>query len=192
MENKNLEALLRHPSSVFSFGEAALIWRESNRQRVQKRLYRYVRAGKLYSVRKGFYAKDPEYDRYELATKIYPPSYIGFETVLAQEGVIFQYSSSIFVASYLTRAITADGQSFVYRKIKDGVLTNTLGIEKGEHYFRATKERAFVDLLYVRKAASFDHLSSMDFEKCFAIAAIFDNKALMKRVEFFSHLAKDA
>lgn len=192
MENKNIEALLRHSSTVFSFAEVAMVWEETNIQRLQKRLYRYLKAGKLYSPRKGFYAKNSDYDRYELATKIYPPSYISFETVLAEEGVIFQYSSSIFAASYLARAITCDGQNLVYRKIRGDILVNTLGIEDKGLYFRATKERAFVDLLYLRKNASFDHLSSLDFEKCFAIAAIFDNKALMKRIAFFSKLAKDA
>jgi predicted transcriptional regulator of viral defense system len=56
-------------------------------------------------------------NKFEIATKIYKPSYISFETVLSQSGVIFQYYSQIFVASYLTREIEVDGQKYFYRKI---------------------------------------------------------------------------
>jgi len=39
----------------------------------------------------------------ELAVKINTPSYISFETVLAQAGVIFQFYESVFVASHLSK-----------------------------------------------------------------------------------------
>jgi len=41
-------------------------------------------------LRRGLYAKDNSYDKNELATKIYIPSYISFETVLRNAGAIFQ------------------------------------------------------------------------------------------------------
>jgi hypothetical protein len=50
-------------------------------------LNKYVTAGKLIRVRRGLYAKDKDYNRFELATRINTPSYISFETVFTGSGL---------------------------------------------------------------------------------------------------------
>ncbi|MFW6160339.1 MAG: hypothetical protein ACOC57_04270 [Acidobacteriota bacterium] len=92
---------------------------ETNAALLKRRINYYVKNKELYSIRKGIYAKDRNYDRLELANKIYTPSYISLETVLSREGIVFQHYDQIFVVSYLTREITCDGQRYVFRKIKD-------------------------------------------------------------------------
>lgn len=170
-------------NSVFSIKDIALLWGESDTGLVKMRTYRYVKAGKLYSIRKGLYAKDKNYDKSELATKIYTPSYISFETVLGKAGVTFQYYNQIFVASYLTREITVEGQIYAYRKIKDSVLTNNAGIEHKENYSAATLERAFLDLVYLNKDYHFDNLSGMNWDRIFEILPIYTNKRMEKTVK---------
>lgn len=172
-------------STVFTAKDLALLWSETDTNLVKRRAYRYVKSGKLHAVRRGIYTKDKNYDRLELATKIYTPSYISMETVLAKEGIIFQHYSQIFVASYLTREITCDGEIYVFRKFRDSVLTNLAGIEKKEHYFIASKERAFLDMVYLHKNYHFDNLGSIDWEKCFAILSIYENKEMAKRLNFY-------
>ncbi len=84
---------------MFSFKEILLQSGEDNPKKLMERLAYYVRTGDLYRIRRGIYAKDKNYNRLEVATKIMTPAYISFETVLRDEGMIFQYYSQIFVVN---------------------------------------------------------------------------------------------
>lgn len=181
-----LETLLRSPKSIFSIRDVALMWGEENNKTISMRLNKYVKAGKLIRVRRGLYAKDKNYDRFELATRIYTPSYVSFETVLTREGVSFQYYGNIFVASYVNREITTGDQKITFIRMKDYVLSNIAGIENKAGYSIATKERAFLDRVYVSKDYHFDNLASLDWNKVFKIVPIYYNKRLEKKVkEYF-------
>jgi len=178
-----LEAILRSNQTVFSSRDVALIWKESNNAIINDRLKKYAKVGKLTRIHQGFYAKDKNYDRFELATKIYTPSYISFETVLTREGINFQYYGNIFVASYLNREIEAGGQKINYVRMKDYVLSNPAGIEHRSGVAWATKERAFLDRLYVSKEYHFDNMDPLDWKKVFEIVPIYRNKRLEKMVQ---------
>ena len=183
MRKTNILDIFRANNTVFTFKDLSLILGETDKNYLRKKIYRYVKAKKLYSIRRGLYAKDKNYNKFELATKIYTPSYISFETVLSRAGIIFQFYSQIFVASYLAREITVDGQKHVYKKIKDEILTNHLGIEQKENYAIAIPERAFLDTLYLYKKYHFDNLSPINWKKVFEILPIYQNKALEKRIK---------
>ncbi|MCX7974150.1 MAG: hypothetical protein N3B16_06555 [Candidatus Aminicenantes bacterium] len=165
---------------------------ESNASLLKRRLNYYVQKGELYPIRKGIYAKDKDYDRLELATKIYTPAYISLETVLAREGIIFQHYDRIFVVSYLSREIFCDGQIYVFRRIKDSVLMNPLGVENKGHYYIASMERAFLDTIYLNKNYHFDNLSSIDWDKCLEMVSIYESKAMAKRLNSYYKIAKHA
>jgi hypothetical protein len=149
---------------------------------VNIRLNKYAQAGKLIRIRRSLYAKDKKYEKYELATKIYTPSYISFETVLAKAGVVFQFYSQIFVASYLTREIIVDDQTYLYKRIRYPILTNHTGVESKRNYYIASPERAFLDVVYLSKNYYFDNLSPLNWENVFRILPIYKNKSLEKRV----------
>lgn len=121
----------------------------------------------------------------ELGAKIYTPSYIGFETVLRKEGVIFQHYGTIFVASYLSREIVADGQAYSYKKLKDTILINSAGIVKKHGYAEASKERAFMDALYLYGKYHFDNLRAIDWKKCFDLLAVYGSKKLEKQLHSY-------
>jgi len=183
-----LEVLLRSFKTVFSTKDVVLLWAEERDGTVTGRLGKYVRAGKLVRVRRGIYAKDKNYDRFELATRIYTPSYISFETVLTRAGVNFQYYNTVFVASYVTREINVDGQKISFIRMKDYVLSNIVGIDHAKGYSIATKERAFLDRIYVSKDYHFDHLDVLDWDKVFEILPIYNNKRMSKKVqEYFKY-----
>ena len=151
-------------------------------------MYKYVKARKFVKVRRGIYAKDKNYNRFELATRIYTPSYISFETVLTRAGVNFQYYGNIFVATYVTREIEADGQKISFVRMKDYVLSNTAGIEHADGIATATKERAFLDRIYISKDYHFDNLGVLDWERVFEILPIYHNKRMEKKVKtYFEH-----
>ena len=186
-----LDVLLRSPKTIFSVKDVALLWREEAENAVRVRLNNYVKTGKLIRLRRGFYAKDKDYDSLELATRIYTPSYISFETVLTREGINFQKYDSIFVASYVTREIKVDRQNIFYIRIKDYVLSNTIGIEQNGNVAIATKERAFLDRIYVSKDYHFDNLDGLDWDKVFKILPIYNNKRIEKKVnDYFKEYKK--
>lgn len=178
-----LDALLRSPKTIFSTKDAALLWGEEKDSTVSVRLNKYVRAGKLIRVHRGLYAKDKNYDKLELATKIYTPSYISFETVLAKAGVIFQFYGQIFIASYVTREVTVGEQLYSYKRVRDSILTNRTGVEAKGNYYIASPERAFLDTVYSNKDYHFDNLSSLNWEKVFEILPIYENKSMEKKVK---------
>jgi hypothetical protein len=70
MEKDYISTLLRSNNTVFTFKELSLIWNETDDTLIKKRVYRYTKMGKLYTIRKGIYAKDKNYDKLELANKI--------------------------------------------------------------------------------------------------------------------------
>ena len=108
--------LLRYPATVLTFKDISLIWRDTRKDGVVSSLAYYVKKGELLSLRRGIYAKDKDYNRMELATKINTPAYVSFETALTKAGMIFQYYGQIFVASYQSREISCDGQKYCFRK----------------------------------------------------------------------------
>lgn len=180
-----LDILLRSSKTVFSTKDVALLWGEKSEAAARVRLSYYVRAGKLIRIHRGLYAKDKNYDKFELATRIYTPSYISFETVLTRAGINFQYYSNIFVASYVAREIKIDDQKFTFVRMKSYVLSNTDGIDHKAGYAIATKERAFLDRIYVSRDYHFDNLDSLDWDVVFRILPIYNNKRMTKKVNAY-------
>ena len=178
-----LDTLLRSPKTIFSTKDVALLWGEKSEAAARVRLSYYVRTRKLIRVHRGLYAKDKNYDKFELATKIYTPSYISFETVLAKAGVVFQFYGQVFVASYVTREITTDGQTYSYKRVKDSILTNRIGEEAKNNYHIASPERAFLDVVYSNKDYHFDNLSPLNWDKVFEILSIYENKSMERKVK---------
>lgn len=185
-----LSTLLRSTQTVFSFKDISLLWGDSGTMASRVRINSYIKAGKLHRIRRGLYAKDKNYDRAELAVKIFTPAYISFETVLGRAGVTFQHYGQIFVASYLTREISADGQSYAYKRLADAILTNPAGVDNKSGYACATPERAFLDTLYLHKDYHFDNLDGLDWVKMLEILPIYGNKRMENRVKEYSGARK--
>ena len=119
------------------------------------------------------------------------PSYISLETVLEKEGIIFQKYQIVFMISYLSRKIKVGHREIFYRKIKDAILLNKIGVEESNNYFIATKERAFLDALFLYKNYHFDNLEGLDWNLINDWQKIYNNKALGKRVKEYYQIHKD-
>lgn len=186
-----LNTILRSKKTVFSYKDVILLWHESDSWATRKRLSYYIKKGELYHIRKGLYAKDKNYNRLELATRIYTPSYVSFETVLASEGLIFQYYQKIYAASYLNREVSIDDQVYAFRKIKTRVLVNPVGVEHANETSIASKERAFLDTLYTNSDYQFDNLRSVNWDKVFEILPVYTNKRMEKKVHILYKAASE-
>lgn len=187
-EKKPISDILRSNKTVFTFKDISLIWGDSDQKATIDGVNYYVKTGELHRIRRGIYAKNKNYDKLELATRIFTPSYVSFETILTQAGINFQFYNKITAASYQTREVIIDGQAYSYKKIKDFVLTNSAGVEHKGETSVAGPERAFLDTIYIHKDYHFDNLGSLNWDKVFEMLPIYKNKRMAKKIdEFFEH-----
>ena len=174
--------LYQTQKTILTSKDIALIWQETNADNLKGKLAYYVKRGALIRLTRGVFAKNKNYNPKELATSIYTPSYISFETVLREAGIIFQHYDTIFVAGPWSKIMTIDKMTISFRKLKDSVLYNSAGMENKEGYSFATPERAFLDTIYLSPKFYFDNLRSINWQKCHEIVKIYGNKQLIRRL----------
>ncbi|MFC1613302.1 hypothetical protein ACFL23_03130 [Patescibacteria group bacterium] len=189
MDNLILK-LYKTPKTVFTTKDIALVWGIEDIDNLKSKIAYYVKRGNLTRLRRGIFIKDKKYNLKELAASIYIPAYVSFETVLREEGVLFQHHKAIFVASYLSREIKCDNRKIIYRKLKEQVLLNNSGIIVNENFSIASRERAFMDMIYLFKSYHFDNLSEIDWDKCFDLSNIYNNVEMKKRLNKYYKYAK--
>ncbi len=190
MEKADILSILRTGNTVFTFKDILLASGETKPALLRRRISYYIKKGQIYPIRRGIYSKDKTYDKYELATKIFTPSYISFETVLAEAGIVFQLYGQIFVASYQTKDIVCGGQRYSFKKLKDRVLTDGAGVENRKNYSIASKERAMLDVAYLNKEYHFDNLAPIDWDKVFDLLPIYGNKRMKTTIDKYYRSAK--
>lgn len=191
MATDNLLAkLYQSPKTILTTKDIALIWGETNNVNLLSKVKYYAKQGSLIRLTRGVYTKNNEYNLKELATSIYTPSYVSFETVLRETGIIFQHQTAIFVASPYPTSKTIDGHPIVFRKLKNSVLYNGLGVKQEQHYSIATPERAFLDTIYLSPKFYFDNLRPMNWELCDELVGLYENKQLIKRLASYKKYAQ--
>jgi predicted transcriptional regulator of viral defense system len=174
--------LYKANKTVFNMKDLALLWKEKNQDNLKSKIAYYVKQGKLIRLKQGVFAIDKNYNPKELAVSIYSPAYISFETVLREQGLIFQHYDSLFVASKWPRTIKAGKHKIIFRKIKDIALYNPAGVINKGNYSIASRERAFLDTIYLFPDYYFDNLDSINWSKCLKIVSIYNNKQLVIRL----------
>lgn len=183
MATDNLVAkLYQFPKTILNIKDVALIWGEKNHTNLISKIKYYAKEGLLTRLTRGVYAKNKDYDVKELAASIYTPSYVSFETVLREAGIIFQHYDTVFVASPYAFSKKIGKHQITFRKLKDIVLFNSAGIIVKNNYSIATPERAFLDTIYLFPNYYFDNLESINWKKCDEMVKIYKNKSLAKRL----------
>ena len=191
MATDNLIAkLYASPKTILTTKDIALIWEETNTVNLLAKIKYYAKQGSLLRLSRGIFAKNKEYDPKELAASIYTPSYISFETALREAGIIFQHHEAIFVAGPYPMIKKINGHTIVFRKLKDSILYNGLGVKKEKGFSIATPERAFLDTIYLSPKFYFDNLAPINWEQCFELVKIYGNKQLVKRLKNYQKYAQ--
>jgi hypothetical protein len=176
-----LVEIYKSPLTVFTLKDIALLVGEGSENGLKSKVNYYVGKGELTAVRKGVYVKE-NYNRFELANKIYTPSYISLETVLQAENIVFQHYETVFAVSYLSRELQS--LNLRYRKIKDTILCHPMGLSHEGGYTIAVKERAFLDALYIFGSYSFDNVSPLNQATVFTlIEEVYKVKTMERRVK---------
>lgn len=181
---KRILLLASSGKTVFTTAELAIFWKIEDKNVLRVIISRAIKKGYLKLIRRGVYKlKNKKVNPFELAGKLKKHSYISFETVLAQTGVIFQWHNEIISAS--NRSLRTENKygKFLYRKISENALLNNKGIINKGNYFIASAERALCDKLYKDGLIYLDSLSEIDKEKAIEISKIYRNKRLEKDIK---------
>lgn len=183
MKDSGIKALFKSKSTVFTPRELSLVWGIDNHDYLKTRIQYYFKKGYLFRLSHGLYAKDKnDFDVMEAANKLRAPSYISLETVLAREGPVFQKYSSVFLVSYASKTIKTAACDFVYKKIKDSILFNPSGIQNTGTCLIASRERAFLDAVYLYKNYHFDNLRPLRWGEIEKLEPVYSSAVLEKRV----------
>jgi hypothetical protein len=150
--------------TVFTLSDiASLVGKQPDENLISAVSY-HIKNGNLIRLSKGLYALDDDYSKKELGNKLRRPSYVSLYTVLQEEGVVFQPYTSIHLVTNRSETITVGGQKYIYRKIKDDILLNPLGVDDRQGVFQAHKERAILDKIYLDGDEYFDNLKGVDWD----------------------------
>ena len=150
-------------STVFTTTEIQSLLSIEDKKIVYNAVFYAVKKGELHQISEGIFAFDREYSRQEFANKYRTPSYISLYCVLQKKGVVFQPYSSVYAVTNRSEKVEIDGQKYIYRKIKNDILLNHLGIEEVKGVYVATVERAVCDKLYLDGDEYFDNLREVNW-----------------------------
>lgn len=189
--NKLVE-LQKTGRKVFTAQDLGVLWNYKNSRKLYELIKYYVNNKQIYRLAKGLYGLD-EYDEeslrldgnllFEIANKLIRNSYISLFSALKFYGVIFQYYGEIYSVSSKPTVKMVKGVKFVYKKIKDDVLFNEMGIGKKEVFRMASIERAVCDSLYFFPKLGLEYVEGVNKEKIMKMAKIYSNQELIKRVK---------
>ncbi len=115
---------------------------------------REVKNGKLFPLVKGIYETNINVHGSKLAQFIYGPSYLSFDYVLYEQGLIPETVYNTFTcASYNKKKIKTYKNrfgTFIYRDVPNAVFSlGVIAVQDGEYLYQiATPEKALCDKLY--------------------------------------------
>jgi hypothetical protein len=169
-------------ATVFTIADIKKALEIEDQKSLYNAIYYALNKGELYKISEGIYSFNSNYSKKEFANKYRTPSYISLYTVLQDSGVVFQPYTSVFLITNRTETIDIEGQRYVYRKIKDEILLNPLGINQKDGVSTATVERAICDKIYLDGIEYFDNLRDVDLNivKKLNIEVYGNNKGISK------------
>ena len=173
--------------TVFSFADIARLTGRFPDKNLIAAVSYYVKKGELIRISKGLYALNSAYSPLEAGNKLRVPSYISLYTVLAREGIVFQPYTSIYLVAGRSEIIEVAPYRYIYRKIKNEILLNPVGLKTIEGVAYASKERAILDTLYLDGIQNFDNLRGVDWDFARQL-----NEDVYKSRSMFSALKKYA
>lgn len=192
------------PFTVFSL----LDIRQADSAFHRRRLNEWQDKGYIKKVIKGYYISSEtvldERTLFEIANRIYAPSYVSFEMALAYYGLIAESVYGVTSASTrkTSRFKTAIG-TFIYRAIRPRLYFGFEFLNNKEKLFKiASPEKALLDLFYIktelRDHASFEALrlnreaffKLLDQNKIKQYLDVYGQRSLSRRVnDFWSYMS---
>lgn len=156
--------LIEDDRNLYHAQDLSVLWGVKNRNSLNTIISRYVKNGYLNRIHKGFYSTKPvkEIDPVKLGlVSLHRWAYLSTESVLVNQGVIFQDIKYITFVSDVSRKFSIAGHNYRVRQMKDEYLYNETGIKDK----KASLERAVADMLYYNENYYFDNDRKIDWDK---------------------------
>jgi predicted transcriptional regulator of viral defense system len=174
---------------------------------VQRQLSRWVRAGRLYQLRRGLYALAPPYRKvrphpFLVANRLVPGSYVSLQSALAHYGLIPEH---VPVTTSVTTARPGRWQTplgtYEFRHLQAGLLRGfqRTPLGAGQAAFVATPEKALLDLVYLEPDGDapaylnelrLQHLEGLNLADLRSQAAAFGRPKLVRAAARVAKLAE--
>lgn len=145
-----------HEQSFFDYATVTLFFDSESPSSIRTALYRFIKEGKLTSLRRGLYAFGPRYRKTELigphvANLLYQPSYLSERWALGWYGIIPEKVVTFTsVTPRVTRHFSNDWGDFQYRTITGTTGSGSTAITvSGQEILIAEAEQALLDLWYL-------------------------------------------
>ena len=196
----------RSKDGIFSRAEVAC-WIGGSEDRQYSMLKRSVSAGEIVKLRRGLYCLASRYlpqplHPFELAQRIYGPSYISMESALSVHQLIPEAVYTVTNVS-LNRSchVSTPFGNFSFSRIpQKEFYVDISRVGEGSHYFLASPLKALTDLVYIRSynGSPLPLLNSLRIEQSFlkecdlsAIDRLNDNYRAVCVREFLNGLKKE-
>lgn len=147
----NIQNILKEKKiKIFTTRELRFLLEESETA-VHRLLWRYEKQGIVVMLKRGLYALKSNYPPvFQVANRLYAPSYISFDAAMSFYRIIPETIYSVTCATTkITRKFIANGVSYEYHRIKQQAFTGYRPIKyDNQIILMAEPEKAVADYLY--------------------------------------------
>jgi predicted transcriptional regulator of viral defense system len=167
---------------------------------IRRQLGRWVKAGKVYQLRRGLYALAPPHQQtkphpFLVANQLVRPSYVSLQSALAYYGLIPEYVPvTTSVTSDRPQEVSTPLGEYQFKRVrKDRFFAfNLEDLGDGQSAYLAEPEKALLDLVYLRpggedlsylRSLRLQNLEGIDTDKLGEIAQQFYSPKIVRAVE---------
>ena len=129
---------------------------------IRIQLSRFAQRGLISKVKRGLYCFDAEsIEEFELANKLYQPSYVSLEAALNYYGIIPDIPQSVTsITTTTTKKIENQFGTFLYLKMKQELFWGYESVKTSNEsaFLIADRQKALLDFFYIRKIRQIEEL----------------------------------
>jgi predicted transcriptional regulator of viral defense system len=190
------------------FESGLLLACDGNPNNIRRQLSRWVRAGRIYQLRRGVYSLAPPYQKvkphpFVVANRMVPASYVSCQSALAHYNLIPEYVPVVISVTTVRPARwTTPLGTYIYRHVRPGLFSGyrQLSFGPAQVAFVARPEKALLDLLYLTPQSDrpaylselrLQNLFELHLEELHRLAGLFNRPKMYRAVDVIERLAQE-
>lgn len=129
---------------------------------IRIQIFRFAQRGLIFPIKRGLYCFDPSLiEEFELANKLYQPSYVSLESALNYYGMIPDIPQAVTsVGTTTTKKIENQFGAFLFVKIKRELFWGYKSVKTAHQssFLIADRQKSLLDFFYIRKVKQLEDL----------------------------------